>query len=83
MSPRVCRLSWVCCSFLTLAWAAFATADDPDPAAIERGRQALVGRGYLKPAWSDEAYRRAGRSWGSGVPDPDLDPAAAEATAMS
>src|SRR5262245_37235060 len=53
-----------------------AQAADPDQAAAERGKAALTLHGYLKPAWSDEAYQRAGKSWGPGAPDPDKDPAA-------
>jgi mono/diheme cytochrome c family protein len=46
-------------------------ASDPDPAAVERGRFALTARGYLSPAWSEAAYRKAGRLWGSEAPEPD------------
>jgi len=49
---------------------------DAAAAAAERGRVALTTTGHLKPAWSDDAYRRAGRLWGSGAPDPGSDPSA-------
>lgn len=46
-----------------------------DPAAAERGRIALTVEGFLKPEWSDAAYRRAGKLWDPPGPDPDRDPA--------
>src|SRR5262245_37599251 len=46
-----------------------------DPAAAERGRIALTITGFLKPEWSDAAYRRVGRLWDRPAPDPDCDPA--------
>ncbi len=45
-----------------------------DPAAAERGRVALTLRGFLKPEWSEEAYRRASRLWDRPAPDPIRDP---------
>lgn len=50
--------------------------DDPDPAAIERGRVALTTQSFLKPAWGERAYAEAGKLWGPGAPDPDRDPSA-------
>ena len=47
----------------------------PTPAA-ERGRVALTATGYLKPAWSDDAYRKAGKLWGERAPDPETEPEA-------
>ena len=47
----------------------------PDATAAERGRVALTLRGFLKPEWSDAAYRRAARLWDQPAPDPDSDPA--------
>ncbi len=46
----------------------------PDATAAERGRVALTLRGFLKPEWSDAAYRRVGRLWDRPAPDPDSDP---------
>ena len=46
-----------------------------DPTAAERGRVALTLTGFLKPEWSEAAYRRAGRLWDQPAPDPDRDPA--------
>ena len=46
----------------------------PDPEAAERGRIALTGSGFLAPAWSLDAYKRVGRFWGAGAPDPDREP---------
>lgn len=54
-------------------WLAPAAAPAADPAA-ERGREALTLHGYLKPSWSDAAFKRAGTLWGPGAPDPDRDP---------
>jgi len=64
-----------------LAWnVASVLGDGPDSEtqgdAAARGRVALTATGYLKPAWSDDAYRRAGRLWGSDVPDPETQPVA-------
>src|SRR5207247_2684455 len=66
-----------------MAGAAAVQAADPgrshrgvaDPAAAERGRVALTLTGFLKPEWSEAAYRRAGRLWDEPAPDPDRDPA--------
>ena len=44
--------------------------------AAERGRVALTSTGYLKPAWSAEAYRNASKLWGTTAPDPVRDPEA-------
>ncbi len=49
-------------------------ADTPDPAAVERGRVALTGTGYLKPAWKEDTYKKVGKFWGFEAPDPDKDP---------
>jgi mono/diheme cytochrome c family protein len=46
-----------------------------DLAAAERGKIALTLEGFLKPEWSDKAYRNASRLWGEPAPDPDKDPA--------
>ncbi|HWE40836.1 MAG TPA: hypothetical protein VG406_30120 [Isosphaeraceae bacterium] len=61
-----------------IAWGALAAVGggrDRDEAA-ERGRVALTGTGYLKPAWGADAYKKAGRFWGPDAPDPDHDPEA-------
>ena len=52
------------------------TVEAADISAADRGREALTGHGYLKKAWSDDAYRKVGRFWGPDAPDPDKDPAA-------
>jgi mono/diheme cytochrome c family protein len=52
-----------------------ARAESPDPA-VERGRVAMTLHGYLRPAWSDSAYRNAGKLWGPDAPDPDTQPEA-------
>src|SRR5437764_8239984 len=46
-----------------------------DWGAAERGRVALTLTGFLKPEWSEAAYRNAGRLWDQPAPDPDRDPA--------
>ncbi len=46
----------------------------PDPAAIDRGREALTARSLLTPAWGPDAFARAGALWGG--PDPAADPGA-------
>jgi mono/diheme cytochrome c family protein len=50
-------------------------AGEVDPA-IERGRVALTQRGYLSPAWTAEAYSKAGLLWGTKAPDADKEPEA-------
>lgn len=47
---------------------------EPDPEAIERGRQAVVERGFLRAQWSDKAYREVSKYWDEPAPDPDEDP---------
>ena len=54
--------------------AAHASGDLPDPAAAERGRRALTLTGYLKAGWTEEAYRKAGKFWKEGAPDPITEP---------
>lgn len=46
------------------------------PASAEAGRECLTGKGFLRPAWKGETYRRVGKLWGDRAPDPDKDPAA-------
>jgi hypothetical protein len=62
--------------FLASAGPACAGGPDPVGAAVQRGHDALLLHGHLRPAWGDDAYRRAGRSWGPGAPDPDTQPEA-------
>jgi hypothetical protein len=45
-----------------------------DRAVAERGRNALLVEGFLKPEWSDAAYSTAGRQWEGTAPDPEKDP---------
>jgi mono/diheme cytochrome c family protein len=52
-----------------------ARVEPVDAAAVERGRIALTLEGFLRPEWSDAAYRRVGRLWDQPAPDPDRDPA--------
>jgi hypothetical protein len=47
-----------------------------DQALAERGRAALLLEGFLKPEWSEAAYRNAGKQWERPVPDPEKDPVA-------
>ena len=51
-----------------------AGADGPDPEAVERGRVALTTRSFVGPAWSLDAYAKAGSLWGEPAPDPQADP---------
>ncbi len=59
-----------------LAGAKTESATVPDAAAAERGRVGLTLEGFLKPEWSDAAYRNAARLWGQPAPDPVKDAAA-------
>lgn len=65
------EISVVLSGFALLVLAQAARGDGPDEAA-ERGRKALTTTGYLKPAWGDAAYRRAGRLWGDRAPAANL-----------
>jgi mono/diheme cytochrome c family protein len=51
-----------------------AAGSDPEPTA-ERGQRALTSKGYLPPAWSSSAYRKARSQWpdAQSAPKPDLD----------
>jgi mono/diheme cytochrome c family protein len=46
-----------------------------DQSAAERGRIALTLTGFLKPEWSESAYRNAGGLWDQPAPVPERDPA--------
>lgn len=59
---------------LVLGLAAPGRAAEPDPAAVERGRRAMLEGRYLKAAWGDPAYARVGEAWGADAPDPEADP---------
>src|SRR4051812_28603900 len=48
--------------------------DGREPA--ERGRVALTSTGYLRPSWSDGAYKAVGKLWGGVAVDPDREPEA-------
>jgi hypothetical protein len=61
------------CLFLA-SWGGLSSASEPDPGAAERGRIALTSTGYLKPAWSDQAYAKVSGIWGVSAPDPVGDP---------
>ena len=63
-----------CCLFSNRAVSAI--DEGLDPQAVERGRIALTSTGYLKPAWSDQAYASVSKFWGSPAPDPVADPQA-------
>jgi len=55
-----------------LAWAVQAIPDEwPVLESAARGRLALTTTGYLKPAWGDAAYRKAGLNWKGDAPAPD------------
>lgn len=47
---------------------------EPPAPAVERGREAMISKGYLKPAWHEDAYRRAGELWGKEAPASDTPP---------
>ena len=56
--------------------ASVALGGEPDPEAVERGRAALTSTGYLKSAWTAEAYAKAGKLWDTPAPDPVAEPEA-------
>jgi mono/diheme cytochrome c family protein len=70
---------WVILGFL-VAWRASgsepngAEATAVDHSAVERGRIALTLTGFLKPEWSESAYRNAGQFWDQPAPNPERDP---------
>ena len=64
-------------TLLVLGVESIGRAEPVDSAAAERGRVALTTKGFLKTAWKDDAYRRAGASWEPTwhAPDPTVNPA--------
>jgi len=72
--------TWLGVAALTLTWGGSkALGERPEPEstpAADRGRAALTTTGYLKPAWGDAAYRRAGGLWEDGAPDFETQPEA-------
>jgi len=69
------RVQSVSMTLALCATVAPAVADATDPAAAVRGEKALLGTGYVRPGWKDDTYRRVGKLWGPGAPDPSKDPA--------
>jgi hypothetical protein len=65
-----CVLACVAC----LAPVTWAGSTPSDAGAAERGRIALTQHGYLKAEWKIDAYRNAGKHWGTPAPDPEKDP---------
>lgn len=63
-------------AFVGMVGTNLARADDPKTSAAERGKAALTLHGYLKPVWSEDAYRNVGKLWEADAPDPDEAPAA-------
>lgn len=64
------RLLTALSALVLFAVAAPAVADAPDPVAVERGRKALLGTGFIRPGWKDDTYRNVGKLWGTAAPDP-------------
>jgi mono/diheme cytochrome c family protein len=64
-----CILGGLACA-APRVWAGSTPAD---PGAAERGRAALLQHSYLKAEWKIDAYRNAGKLWGTPAPDPDQD----------
>ncbi len=65
------------CACAGLAWVAphgWAGSTPSDPGAAQRGRLALLQHSYLKAEWKIDAYRNAGKLWGTSAPDPEKDP---------
>ena len=65
------------CACAGLAWVAphgWAGSTPSDPGAARRGRLALLQHSYLKAEWKIDAYRNAGKLWGTSAPDPEKDP---------
>ena len=79
MRRRTLR-AWVILGILTASRAAGSEpkgseATSVDRSAAERGRVALTLTGFLKPEWSESAYRNAGQLWDQPAPNPERDPA--------
>jgi mono/diheme cytochrome c family protein len=80
--PRLAA-AMVVAAMVSAAWSGNpAWAGDPtgwrtplDRAAAERGRIALLLKGFLKPEWSEAVYTKAARLWDQPAPDPAKDPA--------
>jgi mono/diheme cytochrome c family protein len=45
-----------------------------ESSAVDRGREALTSRSFLKPEWSLEIYENVAELWGNEAPDPGADP---------
>lgn len=53
---------------------ALADTDAVEPSAVDRGREALTARSFLKPEWSLDIYEKVAELWGDDAPNPDADP---------
>jgi len=74
LRPRP-ALAWLALLTATALSASQAAAGEPpDPAAVERGRKAVLERAFLNAEWSDAAYKSVSKFWGEPAPDPEQDP---------
>ncbi len=77
MSARRENQRGVWLGIVLAGWVSLANASDSAcPTAAERGRIALTSKSYLPPAWSLDAYKKAGSLWGVKAPNPDTEPEA-------
>ena len=63
-----------CAGLACVAPHGWAGSTPTDPGAAERGRLALLQHSYLEAEWKIDAYRNAGKLWGTSAPDPEKDP---------
>lgn len=73
---RVLRVGLLAAGLAIVGPGLAAIGGEVDREAAERGRISLTSTGYLKPAWSAEAYRNVAKLWGVTAPDPDREPEA-------
>ncbi|HEV3121517.1 MAG TPA: hypothetical protein VGY53_06425, partial [Isosphaeraceae bacterium] len=55
---------------IALGGVSAARAGEAEVEAVERGRVALTQKSFVPPAWSENAYKNAGRLWSSGASEP-------------
>src|SRR5260221_121911 len=58
---------------ILLIFPTISLAGSPDPAAAERGRQALEQRSFNPPVWSFAAYENVWKQWGPGQKEKPAD----------
>src|SRR4051794_23311075 len=66
-------VAWVALLVLVASGRGRGEAPEASPGDATRGREALTGRSFLSPAWTESAYAKAGSLWGTPAPDPAVE----------